>query len=349
MTVPYVSIIVPVYNVEKYLTRCINSLVNQTMTNIEIILVDDESPDSCPAICEEAASRDLRIKVIHKKNQGLGYARNSGLETATGEYVYFVDSDDYLKRTAVDTLYKAAKENNSDICFAGICLENEYGEQKDVIPRYAGRTFYQPEIVTVALKEMLGPKPQDKENISLRMSAWQGIYKRSWIEKHHLRFPSERTYISEDIIFHLDALPCADEMKYLPDCVYCHIVDNPTSLTHCYNPDRFHKNCILYLEEKRRIGLIDNNSGMLERAQRTYLGNVRVCLKQILQKSQSEGRRFADDEIRKIVDNDILQDVLRTYPYFKTPFKQAVMSFLLQHKMVAMVRILTKAFLLSRS
>ena len=347
MTVPNVSIIVPVYNVEKYLTRCINSLVTQTMSNIEIILVDDGSPDSCPSICDEAAFRDRRIKVIHKKNQGLGYARNSGLEVASGEYVYFVDSDDYLTRNAAEILYRAAKKDDADICFAGIYLENDNGERKESVPRYAGKTLCQPEITTMALKDMLGPKPQDKENISLRMSAWQGIYKRSWIEKYQLRFPSERTYISEDIIFHLDALPCADKMKYLSDCVYCHIADNPTSLTHCYNPDRFHKNCILYLEEKRRIGLIDNNSGMLERAQRTYLGNVRVCLKQIVQRSQSEGRGFADEEIRKIVDNDILQNVLKTYPYLKNPLKQAVMSFMLQHKMVALVRILTKVFLLS--
>ena len=101
-----VSIIVPVYKVERYLDRCLKSLVNQTYLNIEIILVDDESPDKCPEICDEWAKKDCRIKVIHKKNGGLSDARNKGLEFAEGIYVCFVDSDDYVAQTYVETLYK---------------------------------------------------------------------------------------------------------------------------------------------------------------------------------------------------------------------------------------------------
>ena len=93
---PKVSIIVPVYNVEKYLDRCMESLLNQTLKDIEIILVDDGSPDNCPQICDEYAKKDSRVKVVHKVNAGLGYARNSGLDVASGEYVAFVDSDDYV-------------------------------------------------------------------------------------------------------------------------------------------------------------------------------------------------------------------------------------------------------------
>ena len=89
-----VSVVVPVYNVEKYLDQCMNNLVNQSLQEIEIILVDDGSPDRVPEMCDEWAMKDNRIKVIHKKNEGLGYARNSGLEIAMGEYVTFVDSDD---------------------------------------------------------------------------------------------------------------------------------------------------------------------------------------------------------------------------------------------------------------
>ena len=91
---PKVSIVVPVYNVEKYLDRCIQSLRNQTVRDIEIILVDDESPDNCPALCDRYALEDARIKVVHKKNGGLSSARNAGLKAAAGKYVGFVDSDD---------------------------------------------------------------------------------------------------------------------------------------------------------------------------------------------------------------------------------------------------------------
>ncbi|MCH5320896.1 MAG: glycosyltransferase, partial [Eubacterium sp.] len=92
-----VSIIVPVYNVEKYLNRCVESIVKQTYTNLEIILVDDGSPDNCPAMCDAWAERDSRIKVIHKENGGVSSARNIGIDNADGDYISFVDSDDYVE------------------------------------------------------------------------------------------------------------------------------------------------------------------------------------------------------------------------------------------------------------
>lgn len=118
--IPKVSIIVPVYNVEKYFDRCINSLINQTLREIEIILVDDESPDNCPEMCDKYAKKDSRIKVIHKKNGGLGFARNSGLDIAAGEYFAFVDSDDYVDLDFYEKLYTAAKNGDYDLAQGGI-------------------------------------------------------------------------------------------------------------------------------------------------------------------------------------------------------------------------------------
>ena len=109
MSKPKVSVIVPIYNVEKYLDRCMQSVLNQTLKDIEIIMVDDGSPDNCPSMCDEYARKDNRIKVIHKKNGGLGFARNSGLEIATGEYVAFIDSDDFIDTSMYETLYNTAK------------------------------------------------------------------------------------------------------------------------------------------------------------------------------------------------------------------------------------------------
>ena len=106
-----ISIIVPVYKVEQYLERCVRSLINQTYKNVEIILVDDGSPDQCPQMCDNYASDDLRIKVIHKKNGGLSDARNAGLRIATGEYVMYVDSDDYIEKNACEKLIKNAIGN----------------------------------------------------------------------------------------------------------------------------------------------------------------------------------------------------------------------------------------------
>ena len=102
-----ISVIVPVYNVENYLRRCVDSIINQTYKNLEIILVDDGSPDNCPVICDEYAQKDSRIKVIHKENGGLSSARNCGMDMATGEYIGFVDGDDWIE----SDMYKFLIEN----------------------------------------------------------------------------------------------------------------------------------------------------------------------------------------------------------------------------------------------
>lgn len=345
MDSPCVSVIVPIYNVENYLDRCVKSIINQTYKDIEIILVDDGSPDSCPQKCDEWEEKDERIKVIHKQNAGLGYARNSGLEIATGKYVYFVDSDDYLHLSAIETLYGEAVENDLDICFAGVFNEGKDGKRTEIHPQFSGKIFSGEEIVGTVLAGMLGADTSGKSETSLLMSVWQGIYRRSWIEENKLRFPSERQFISEDIIFHLDALPKAKSLKYIYDCVYYHIVDNADSLTHKYNPDRFNKVCLLYLEEKRRIEMLTDSDNLLLRAQHLFLGNVRVCLKQIVAKSQAEGKKFALTEIDKIVNNETLINVLNEYPYRKNPFKQAIMSWLLQRKMLYSVYFVTKIFI----
>lgn len=112
---PLISVIVPIYNVEKYMKKCVDSIINQTYKNLEIILVDDGSPDNCPQICDEYAKQDSRIKVIHKENGGLSDARNAGMKIATGEYVSFIDSDDYISDDFVETLYTTMKTENSDI------------------------------------------------------------------------------------------------------------------------------------------------------------------------------------------------------------------------------------------
>lgn len=342
MVTPSVSIIVPIYNVEKYFDRCLNSIINQTLSNIEIILVDDESPDSCPQKCDMAAKKDKRIKVIHKKNEGLGFARNSGLEIAKGEYVYFVDSDDYLDVTASEILYRTAQKDNLDICFSGIVLEEENGQKKYNISPYAGLRFNQPQIVDIVLSGMLGSNPTAKTDTNLRMSVWQGIYRREWLAKNHLIFPSEREFISEDIIFHLEALPKAKSLGYIENCLYYHIVDNPESLTHRYNPERFKKCCILYSEEKKRIEALNDSKEMIQNAQRMFLGNTRVCLKQIVAKAKFEGKQFAINEINNIVNNETLIEVLNTYPYNKNPLQQAILSFLIDKKKVTTIYYIIK-------
>lgn len=126
-----VSVIVPVYKVEKYLDRCVESIVNQTYENLEIILVDDGSPDNCPAMCDKWAERDNRIKIIHKENGGLSDARNKGIDASTGDWIYFLDSDDYIENNTIEKMMSAAVENGADMA-----VSMYYEIKKGVIKEY---------------------------------------------------------------------------------------------------------------------------------------------------------------------------------------------------------------------
>ena len=122
-----VSVIVPVYKVENYLKKCVNSLINQTLKDIEIILVDDGSPDSCGKICDEYAKNDSRVKVIHKQNEGLSEARNVGIMAAKSPYIGFVDSDDYVAEDMYEMLYENLIKTNADVSVCGLydCYSNK--------------------------------------------------------------------------------------------------------------------------------------------------------------------------------------------------------------------------------
>lgn len=132
MSMPLVSIVIPVYKVERFLSECVDSVLAQTYQNLEIILVDDGSPDGCPALCDAYAAEDTRIRVIHQENGGLSRARNTGFAAAQGRYVYFLDSDDYLIPEAIETLVQRAEETQSDLVFfEAILVSEDGGEHSD--------------------------------------------------------------------------------------------------------------------------------------------------------------------------------------------------------------------------
>ena len=143
-----ISVIVPVYNVEKYINRCVDSIINQTYKNLEIILVDDGSPDNCGKICDEYAKKDGRIKVVHKENGGVSSARNIGLDIATGDYIGFIDSDDYIELDMFECLVNSIIKYNLDICECNFIIEEKNNisyvkckyenilENRDIIKNY---------------------------------------------------------------------------------------------------------------------------------------------------------------------------------------------------------------------
>jgi glycosyltransferase involved in cell wall biosynthesis len=135
---PVISIIVPVYKVEPYLRRCVDSILAQTFRDFECILIDDGSPDNCPAICDEYAKKDSRIVVIHQENKGVSAARNAGLDRAQGEWIGFVDGDDWCDKGMYETLYKNARRHDADISICGLYeIQNEYERKQRRMPEYS--------------------------------------------------------------------------------------------------------------------------------------------------------------------------------------------------------------------
>lgn len=201
------SIIVPIYNVEQYIRRCINCLIEQTYADIEIILVDDESPDNCPAICDEYAAKDSRIKVIHKRNGGLSDARNAGLEVASGEYVIFVDSDDFIDTDTCERFAEIAKKGY-DVLIGdasvegGVCPLQHI--EKGVV--YSGQEY-----LKVALLQARAP-----------MAAWLNVYRREFLEENSLKF--KYGILHEDEQFTPRVLLSARSVAVTGICFYHYII-----------------------------------------------------------------------------------------------------------------------------
>lgn len=176
---PTISVIVPVYKVEPYLRKCLDSIVNQTYQALEIILVDDGSPDNCGAICDEYAARDPRVRVIHKENGGLSSARNAALEVLTGDYIGFVDSDDWIEPEMFEILLRGLTEAQADIAVCGRAEEH----QNHSIP------YHWPETVVMDRENALG---ELLRNSRLQSLVWDKLYRRSLFDG--IRFPEGKTF-----------------------------------------------------------------------------------------------------------------------------------------------------------
>lgn len=191
---PKISVIVPVYNVEKYLPHCLDSILNQTYKNLEIILIDDGSSDRCPEICDTYAGKDKRIKVSHKKNGGLSDARNTGIEMLTGEYVAFVDSDDYIATNMYEVLLNRIIFDRADMAICNFLYVNERGELLE------GKNNNLP-IINECLQPRNAIKKLSEPKAWYYVTAWNKLYHKKIFE--NLRFPKGKYHEDEFVIHYI--------------------------------------------------------------------------------------------------------------------------------------------------
>lgn len=202
---PLISVIVPVYKVEKYLDRCVESIVDQTYSNLEVILVDDGSPDHCPAMCDAWTEKDSRIKVVHKKNGGLSDARNAGMEVSNGELIGFVDSDDWISPDMYQRLYETMESDNSDIAACGVEMVWEDGTATRMLTKSGNCVLSKEEAMQALIKESWIKQP-----------VWYKLYKADIIR--HIPFPvgkyHEDTFWSYQIIGMAEQVSVIDYVGY---------------------------------------------------------------------------------------------------------------------------------------
>lgn len=322
---PKVSIIVPIYNVEKYLDRCMNSLINQTLKDIEIIMVDDGSPDNCPKMCDEWAKKDSRIKVVHKKNGGLGYARNSGLDVATGEYVAFVDSDDYIDLKMYEILYDNATKSNADAVFCGFKKEVHKRKFVDVRECESYKEFRGADVQQL-IPDFIAAPPYSSKEYVYEMSVWHSIYRNSVIKDNNIKFVSERDYSSEDLPFQLDFLKKANIILFIPDILYNYCW-NESSLTKRINEEKFYKIVALYNLLCKKSKLYDEK-GL--RAKRLFIGYIRAYVRTLTKMEMSYKEKM--HIINNILKHNVWDEIASNYKIEFLPLEQKPLSMCLLRK-----------------
>ncbi|MBR4260891.1 MAG: glycosyltransferase [Clostridia bacterium] len=329
---PKVSVIIPIYNVEKYLERSVGAARNQTLKDIEIVLVDDESPDNCPVMCDQYKLEDDRIKVIHKKNGGLGFARNSGLEVASGEYLFFMDSDDYIDLDTLEIMYNAAVMHDADFVRVDNYREKLDGTilNKSYTPPMREGVYDQKELREKLLFPQFGMGPDESGDKYVSCSVWRNLYKKEIIDTYNLRFVSERELISEDIPFNLDFMIKA-QRAYVINRKFYHYIVNDQSLTQSYKKDRFDKELELYrglLERLIKYGVYDECE---IRMRRFLITRARKSIRREL--IGNPNRIDAIRNVNCILSKPELRFVLENYDGSKLPIKYKMVFYAMKYKM----------------
>jgi len=335
-----VSVVVPVYNVGKYLDRCVNSIVNQTYRNLEIILVDDGSPDRCPEMCDAWAEKDSRIKVIHKENAGLGMARNTGIENATGSYICFFDSDDYVHEETIEKAFKAMADNDAEIVIYGMSRISAQGTLvRNVIPQPEKAVYRGDEVQDIFLLDLIDTNYVGAKTKDLTLSAWACLFRMDLVRRTGWRFVSERESISEDSHSLIWLYKYVRSVAILPEALYFYC-ENTASLTQVYRADRFLRIKDFYLNCVQMARQIGHSPKVCARISGLFLSFSIAAMKQIVAAEMPlRGKRT---ELKKIVEDDLMQRVLADPGCRYRSRMRKVLFWTMSRKMHDMVYLLVK-------
>lgn len=331
------SLIIPVYKVENFIKRCVTSINEQTYTDFEVIFVDDGSPDKCPQICDSICSEFPNYYVVHKKNEGLGYARNTGLQYAKGDYIVFIDSDDYIEKNALEILNdNLSRFNNPDVCVFGHNIIDENGN-KISKSKTINKFFKNEEVRNYVLPKAFCHsmrKPFDDYGIG---SAWGSIYKREFLKFNNIKFKSEREYLSEDLLYSVEVCMKASSVLFIDSTLYNYCL-NGASLSHSYRIDRLEKSIYLYKYMNKIVDENNFSSQISYRIIDNFFINIMVCLKQEIFSENS--RKIKINNIRQIVNTKEFHSIDKNYPSKNLTFQRKLLFNAIKQKNVFLVILL---------
>lgn len=336
-----VSVVLPIYKVEKYLEKCIESVVSQTYPHLEILLVDDGSPDGCPAICDAWAARDSRIRVIHKENQGLGEARNSGIDAATGAYICFFDSDDYIREDTVEKALTAILAERADYAsFGHVSVNSKENVIAEFIPDASVKTYRGSAVWEKFLPGLVSPDYLQKRPRQFYMSAWSAMYSMDLIRNSGWRFVSEREVVAEDVYSLLALFEHISSVTVVPEALYFYRV-NDQSLSRSYLPNRYRKVKHFYNESMNLCRRIGYNEDILHRVSKPYLAFTLSAMKQ---ESVSElPFRKKMSNLKEIIRDDALQAVLKQNKSDKVSWTRWAIFACMRNKLYFMTYLLLRS------
>lgn len=322
-----ISIIVPIYNVEAYLERCIQSLIGQSYSNLEIILVDDGSTDDSLSICQMYAQQDSRIKIIHKENGGLASARNTGIKAATGEYIGFVDSDDWVDLDTYQAMRILIQQHHPDVIRFGYQkisdgrTQGQYHLSYDA-GLYTDDALRQIQLDTISTESVLDYR---KKKI---LSACTGVYRRRFLDEHQIWFVSEREILNEDYLFVLQSIQSAESLYVSQDELYYYDT-RPNSLTTTYRINMYEKKKKLY---KRYCSVLPlNDPEIAFRLRNFYIDCIYACI--VNEITSKKPFNDAIRAIRMLLGDARFQEYLRINRPFTKTAKAKCIYYLMRYRM----------------
>lgn len=324
-----ISIIVPIYNVEKYLDKCIRSIINQSYKNIEIILINDGSTDKSGEICDYYSTIDKRIKIIHKKNEGVSVARNLGISLSKGKYIGFVDSDDWISEFMYEKMYEYMENNQLVMCRYCRVDDNGYIIHTNEPLKYG--ELNKDQIFKNILLPMIGSEIDNLSTAQIMGSNWRCLYDKSIIDKYDIKF--ENIKIAEDMLFHVMYLGRIDKIFVINEELYYYRY-NPISATSNYI-DQLWSELInqsdLLEKALKDIGLLNSESKERLIASRLYF--ICWCISNETHINNPKKHKDIIREIKYLCSNEYSKKIFTFKNIFKMNFKEMIVHLCLKLKL----------------